>query len=731
MDYENINDVKKGLIDAQDADTDNRDRVRENHAFLEKEDGQWEPEFIQKSKGRYRGTFDKCNAHVNAVVGEIQQADFDIRVRPSGGDATKELAKTYDGLIRNIETMSNATNVYQMAARDMVAAGIGGWEVVTDWADSDSFNQDFIIRWVSDYENRVWFDSGALRQDMSDANYVYILDNITNDEYYERFPDGSGNSVSDDQHYTIYEYKPDFITVGRFIYKKEYIKTLALMSDGSVYEKDDDFKSVVDELESQGITVEQESKRKSYKIYSRLFDGDSFLTEPEETVFRSLPVIPCFGNFAVRDGKIIYHGDVLHMMDAQRAYNYARSREVEDIALSPSDVFFVTREQMKVPADKDAMERINTSAQRTYFYTPDPSNGGAPPSRSGGPQISPGTQQASQNALLDMQTTTASAALPENLSGQAWSGVAIQAMQNQANTGSIRYFKALEIAICATAKVLVEAIPYLYDTTQQKRILNEDGSYEMAEINKQEVDLQTGKTVYLNDLRQGKYDVTCDVGPAFKNRQQETVKALTELSQAVPGVGELAADIQLKNIASPGIDLVAERVRRQLVGSGVIPESQLTDEEKQELQQAQLLAQQQPQEPTPQDKLANAELARVQAETQDVQARAIMKQEELRIKEQKDLMEAQYRAEKLQMDELMLLMKQQQNQLTNQQAILEANINGQAQIYETLNTQADTLKKLREAMGVDTIVGDNNMEAYIQQAETITEQQEAIDNEKP
>ena len=308
------------------------------------------------------------------------------------------------------------------------------------------------------------------------------------------------------------------------------------------------------------------------------------------------------------------------------------------------------------------------------------------------------------------------------------SGVAIQSLQNKADTGTIRYFKSMEIAICATAKVLVESIPLLYDTAAQKRILNEDDSFEMIELNKRTIDFDTGEEVVLNDLSQGKYDVTCDVGPAFKNRQQETVKALNELAQIVPGVGELAADIQLKNIASPGVDLVAERIRRQLVASGAIPESQLTEEEIQEIQQQQALLQQQPQEPTAEDKSANAEIGRVQAETRDVEARAILRQEELRIREQKDLLDAQNKAEKLQLEELMVFMKQQQQQINNQQAILEASIKGQAQVFDTLNAQADTLKTLRDAMGVDTIIGDSNMEAYKNQAEIITDQQENIEN---
>lgn len=727
INYDDINEINDQLAKSQEADTDNRDNVRTAHHFLEKEDGQWEPDILQafRDGGRYRGTFDKCNPVVDGIVGEMTQADFDVRIRPAGGDATKELAKTYDGLIRNIETMSNASHVYAQASRDMVAAGLAGWEITTEYVSGDSFEQDFAIRWLSDYESRVWFDAGSLRQEASDARHVIILDDITPDEYDTRFPDGSGQSVGDDRNFETYEYKPDFIRVGRILYKEPITKDLVLMSDGSVYEKDEDFEKIEDELAEQGIEIVQEKKKETFKVVSRLFDGGDFLTEPQDTVFSELPVIPLYGNFAVREGKVIYHGAVLQLIDAQRAYNYARSREIEDVALSPPDITWVSRTQLQVPADREALENANTSAQRIYQFTPDPENPG-PPIRSGGPSVSPGVQQTIVNSFEDIATSSARTAVQGGETDSPMSGVAIQSLQNKADTGTIKYFKSVEIAICKTGQILVDSIPKLYDTATQKRILNEDDSFEMIELNKRVIDFDTGEEVVLNDLRQGKYDVTCDVGPAFKNRQQETVKALTELAQVVPGVGELAADIQLKNIASPGIDLVAERVRRQLVVSGLIPESQLTEEERVEIQQQQMMAAQAPQEPTAQDKIADAELARVQAETQDVEARALLKQEELRIKEQTALLSAQNQAEKLQMEELSMIMKSQQSQIEKQQAILEANLKGQAQVFETLNTQADTLKKLREAMGVDTIVGLSNTEAYAQQAEIITEQQEEI-----
>jgi hypothetical protein len=235
------------------------------------------------------------------------------------------------------------------------------------------------------------------------------------------------------------------------------------------------------------------------------------------------------------------------------------------------------------------------------------------------------------------------------------------------------------------------------------------------------LDQETGEAVFLNDLSQGKYDVTCEVGDMFANRQQETVKALNELAQVVPGLGEMTADIMLQNISAPGVEIAAERVRNRMLQSGAIPQSQYTKEEKEELQKAMQAAQGQEKELTPDEKIAQAEVERVIAETADVQNKGVLKQEELRIKEQKDLMEAQYKADKLDMEELKLMMTQQAQQSKQQQEFIEANIKGQSQVYEALNMQAKTLEILSKSMGADSNLVSQQVNQIDGQQDEITD----------
>ena len=109
--YDDHQSVLNLLSSCQEADHDNREMSRESHLFLDKRDGQWEPYWWEANQNKPRYTFDNVNPIVDQVASEIEQADFDIRVSPAGGNATKDIASTYDGLIRNIENISNAKQI--------------------------------------------------------------------------------------------------------------------------------------------------------------------------------------------------------------------------------------------------------------------------------------------------------------------------------------------------------------------------------------------------------------------------------------------------------------------------------------------------------------------------------------------------------------------------------------------------------------------------------------------
>ena len=626
IDFTNHNDILKLLSEAQDADSDNRDRVREAHDFIDKRNGQWDDDKVNANmKGRPRFTFDKCNPVVDQIAGEMENADFTIRVSPSGGESSKDTAKTLDGIIRNIRNISNAEHVFNQAGRSMITGGLDGWEVVQDWVDADAFEQDLFIRKIPNYIDRVWFVIGSEEQTQEDAPGVFVLSTMTRAAYEDKYPDCKMQSVGDDRNDISYTIKPDYIIVGRFLYKKPTKIELVRMSNGKVYKVDDDYKKVADELAAQGITEEKRRTRDSWRVHSRIFDGGGWLNEEQETVFDLLPIIPVYGNYKVTDNKILYRGVVEKLMDPQRVYNYAKSRQIEEGALAPKGKYWATSKQ--VAGHNKTIETLNTNNDPVQIYNADEQAPGAPKWQNGG-TTNPGLEQTAISAANDLAAAANQFnAQIGNAPGQQ-SGIANQLQIEQGNIGAVKWFSAQQVAICHTGKVLINAIPRSYDSTRQVRILDDDGTNKQITINDTYRDEETGEIVELNNLTIGQYDVVCEVGDAFKSTQKETVSAFLDLAKVDPSILQTGKDIMLKNMNQPGMNLMAERARAQLIQQNQIPFEQMTDEEKQAAQQAA----QQPQEPPADMVFALAEQKKADNEEQANQFKAQLQTAEFQFK---------------------------------------------------------------------------------------------------
>jgi hypothetical protein len=705
--FEEHGDVLQLLQEAQDADHDNREVVRTVHHFLDKPDGQWEPDVSQALRGRPRYTFDRCNDIVDSIAGHIESADFGIKVKPAGGEATQDIAKIYDGLIRNIQNISSAPRIYTKAARNMVAAGLSGWEVVQDWGSDNSFDQDLLIRQVPNWVDTVWFDATAVEETMEDAKFAFKLKSMAMADYEADFPKGSKISVSDARTREVYHDKAsDTITIGSFYYKDPVEREIVEMTNGAVYVVDEKFESIEDELAAQQITVKRRRTREIDEIKMRLFDGGDWLNDVQDTVFQLIPLIPDFGNFKISENKVIYWGVITKKMDAQRVFNYARSRQIEEGALAPREKVWMTRKQAE--SDTASLETMNVNADPVQFYTPDDTQGALPPFKLGGPQINPGLSEISASAQVDLRSGIDVPGQPVGLR----SGVAVELEQDDEDIKDVKYFGSQEVAICYTAKVMLTAIPKIYDARRQIRVLGEDGKSDMVTLNDQVFDQDTNEMVEINDLSQGVYDVTCIVGPAFKNRQSETTASFLVISKIDPSILQGGKDIWLNNINTPGMSDMAERARVQLIQQGQIPFEQMTDEEKTAAQQAAEAAANQP---PPQDPLmiaAQAELVNSESLAQERLANTEIERNKLQMKNFE-----------LQLKEMDLDGRAQKEQ---NKFILDQN----AQQNDNLSKQISSLADLIKGFGIEALGGAAPATLIAQQGSIVNETQDAIDNQQ-
>lgn len=733
--FDDFSMVTKRLKEAQDSEQDLREAAKEAQLFITAPNGQWEPEWYDKCRDKPRYTFDQTTPIVKQIYGDIRDSDFAVEVEPRDTNATKDYAQFREGLIRNIEKISNARYVYSNAAKNMVVGGIDHWLLETDYVDENSFDQDIFIKPIYNSAFRVWFDPAAQERDRSDAKYAFLLSSLTKNDYDEQFPEGSGLGVGDSSQSEVYYEKADQIEIGHMYYKKNKPKWLIKTNFGRVFTLEE-YEEVRDALAMAGEYETDRKQRTDTTVYMRKFDGGGWLADEEETVFDSIPIVPVYGNYNVIENKPIYHGAVMKLMDAQRVFNYSLSREIEEGALAPRAKLVMTPKQIE--GHTDELRTINVNSTPVLLYNPDAE--ASPPYKIDGAQINQGLRVLSEGMrdIIGQNAGIFAAGMGDNPNLQ--SGVAIERLQDKSNNMIGDYIEAMEIAITRTAQLINEALPKVYTPERQVRIANADGTFDISVVG------QVVGDKVINDLTRGKYDVTVSAAPSFASRQSETVNAFINLAQVDPSIMQIGSDVLLKNMRAAGMDEVADRVRQQMLNSGVIPQNQMTEEELIIMQQAQ--GQQQPDAAMllaqAEQAKADAEMSKAQVAAMKAQADAQIKMGEISLKEQELMLKAQETEQKaydLQIKERELMLKLEQQQFKLQQDEADLNLKAEAQALEgqiamlreqrenmnaaceRVKKSADALKTIREAMGADAIMSPQAAMAYEQQVDELMREQ--------
>jgi len=705
LDVNIYTEVQSALESAQESDRDNRTQVKETEIFLNKKDGQWESSVIQqRGSSRPRYTFDLCNPVVAQVSNPIQKSEFAIKIIPAAGDATKKIANTYAGLVRNTENLSKAkTLIYNPATKKLVAVGLAGWEIKQKYVDSKSFDQDLIIEPIQNIRESVWLDESAQKQDGSDVRHGWKLIPLSKTEYKKLFPKGSAKSIGTNNQATAYTDKPELIIVAKFYWLKEIPTTLVQMTNSAVYEDNEDFKKIKDDLAAQGVTEAGRRETKKDVCFQRIYDGGGWLTDEEETVFEHVPLILAYANFDIIENKIVYHGEVLHLIDSQRVLNYSETKKVEETALSPKSKLLASPKQYA--AHKTSWETMNTNNEPVLPWDQH-ADLPVPPFRLDGGVINPGLESVSQNMRTNIQGSSGMFAANMGENRFAQSGIALERQIDQGNEGKYEYFNSMVIARERTAQILVAAYPKVYDTPRQLRILNEDGTVDMIPLQTTITDEDTGQAVAIQDLNSGIYDITYDVGQAYKNQQQETIDAFLRMGEVDPSFIQRGQDIMVSQMSAPGMSQMHERIREQMVMTGQIPIEQMTEEEKAKVQAAQ--ANQQNQPPDPGTILAMAEMKN--ADNDEVSN--IMDF-------QKSQVEAQQKQQDLDRKDAELAVKVQKEQI-------DTLMSGQKQQMDILTQAVNQMKTLTDAFGIEAIAGEKPANLIAQQGALIDEAQDNL-----
>jgi hypothetical protein len=658
---------------AVDADQPNREQALVDLRFASLE-GQWDERIKAQREREQRPCFvyDRTGQIVRQIVGDIRLNPPGIVVRPQDNTADPDLAKTLTGLIRNIESVSTADAHYTTAVENSVRCGMGFLRVRHDYVTDTAFDMDFRIEAIPSPFGAVC-DPGAVLPCREDAQYWFIDELWTLRAFKEKWPKASLDGWDAKQLSTWRE--GDFVRVAEYFRKVPKRKHLLFLANGvtaDVTDMDDD---EIGQLVEQAGGYRRERFVDGHKVCSSLMNGSEQLEKTYDWPGQYIPIAPVWGEEIRVGDRTVRRGVIRAARDAQIRYNVQATAMTEAIALAPKAKWLVTLKQ--IGAHQEFWNSAHLNNYAYLPYTPDERASG-PPVRMQ-PEAPPaGLLSEVQAAAMDIEATTG--VYRENLGKEtnAISGRAILSRQREGDVGTFLYADNLARAVQHVGRILVDAMPRVYDTERTIRVLGEDGSTEFTEINKRIFDPSTGQERIINDISAGRYDVSVSTGPAFSTRREEARESMMAFMQADPSSAGMVADLFAKYQDWPGADEIAERFHKRAVAQGMAepkegdpPPPQPPPDPNLLLAQAEMMK-------------AQAAMAKAQADAQTAQANAQVKMAELQLEAAKVDLER----ERLGLDAIDVQSKVGERQAKTQQAGLKIAIDAADKISSGADRRA-------------------------------------------
>lgn len=595
---------------AQEYERENRRLAEEDFLFVAG-DGQWDYEIrkARESEGRPCLTMNRLPVYIAQVMGDARQNKPAIKIHPVDDKADIETAEIIEGIIRHIESDSDADVAYLTALQHACEGGFGHWRVITDYADDSSFDQDIKIQRIANPFSVYW-DNNATHVNKADAEWCFVTEWMTTEAFDRKYPKAKDEVRDWEADHTLSRYGTWLdgqhrVRVAEYWCKKRKPITLSQLADGSVVEGKSEL----------AVRTRESSK---VEIYRYVLSGDRVLEGPELWPGKYIPIVSIYGPEEFIDNRTRYRSMIRHAKDAQRMYNYWQTAITEKIALAPKSPFTGTVEMFK--GLEHIWNKANTLNVPFIPYNPDPKAPGARPERSRPADVNVAEIGQANQSIDDLKATIGIFDASLGAQGNETSGRAILARQREGDTATFAWIDNLARGIEHTGRILVDLIPRIYDTQRVIRILGEDDSENMVTINEMNVvNPWTGDYEILNDMTVGKYDVRVSVGPSFATRRVESAESMMAFIQAFPAAAPIAGDLIAKAMDWPGAEEIAERLKKTIPPE--ILDEDLSPEEMQQ-KQSQMAQQQQMEmeayELEKADKMAD--VAQKQAETEEILA---------------------------------------------------------------------------------------------------------------
>ena len=552
--------------------------VADTKFYLGDSDNGWQwPDNVAQSRAsasRVCLTVNITAQHINQIVNQMRQGRPACRILPVDDMSDKKTAEILSGLIRNIQSASNASDAHDIAAEHACVGGEGYWRIITEYESPESFNQ--VIR-IKPCHNPmlVYIDPDSKELDKSDAQWGFVFEEVNREAFKREYPDiDPSNWINDNRHWVA----DDTVRLAEYFYCEFIDDSALLLGDGSsVLESklDDGVKrdgmTLVREATGEIVRIvkERETQRKQWK-WCKLVGGSDEPVDLKDWVGSYLPIICVVGKELNVNGELVRKGLVRDLKDPARMVNYSYSETVQTLALQNKVPYLASAEAI------EGYENIWKSANvdnRAFL----PHNAFT---KKGTPIPAPQRQQAAVMPSAQVQLLQLSTEEMRGVSGQqnsnfgikseAASGVGIQRLKSQGELATFHFPDNLARGLKYEATLLIDLIQKIYDTKRVIRIIGLDGKHTQATLDPthpvaySEQYLNEGDIARIFNPTIGEYDVVIDTGPSFQTQRQEAFAAMTDLAGKAPNLMSLAGDIIMRAADFPMAEQLANRLEKAL-----------------------------------------------------------------------------------------------------------------------------------------------------------------------
>ncbi len=559
--------------DAISATREQRQQVEEDLRFSDPSDPQQWDDVVKRERETDPGgarpclVMDHTGQYVANVAGQVTKNPPSIHTVPVDSGADVKVSEQIDGILRHIEYASRAQTHYAVALTSAARTGVGYLIVRPEITDAALNYQEPRISSQPD-PLRVVFDPWSIQLDGSDADFGYVLTTLSEREFKRRWPKEDPVSFGQDfrNRSAATDDRKQVVIAEQWLREEKTENTLVYLDangqEASASEADY-WRACQDA--GQTLPYLRTFRDKKRCVRWRTLSGASVLEtakgpDGEEAYYpaESIGIVPVYGYWGVKDGRLTYCGIPRRARNPQRAYNYHMSEQLAYMGTAPKSPWLASRRAIR--GLEQVWERAAVESRAFLpFNDVDEEGDIAPPQRAA---ISANLQnhlQGAQQALADIESSIGMYRANLGAPSNETSGVAIDSRKEQGEAATAHFPQNLAASLAQVGRVCLQMLPKLIDTKRVQRILGIDAKPGQVTLDPEQAQAhEQGQNGVSINPKVGQYDVRVVVGASYSTQRAQTQEALAQVMHANPDLTPAIAPLWAQQLDFAHADKLAQ-----------------------------------------------------------------------------------------------------------------------------------------------------------------------------